>query len=143
MRATRFTLAMVGVTLCATMATIAMADQTGTAGLRVGWAMTDITPDRPVLMPGFHGKRISGGVRDRLTATVLALEKIGSSGDVAEQAIMVSCDLIATWRTTQDSVKKLIKDRLPDFDSDKLFLNATHTHQGALARSEVFKGVLV
>jgi len=123
------------------MATIAMADQAGTPGLRVGWATTDITPDRPVLMPGFHGKRISGGVRDRLTATVLALEKVGAGGDVAEQAIMVSCDLIATWRTTQDSVKKLIKDRLPDFDSDKLFLNATHTHQGALARSEVFKGV--
>ena len=74
-----------------------------------------------------------------LTATVLALESIGPGGDVAEQAIMVSCDLIATWKTTQESVKKLVKKRLPDFDSDKLFLNATHTHQGPQQESGTFK----
>ncbi|MBL7223264.1 MAG: hypothetical protein ISS72_05405 [Candidatus Brocadiae bacterium] len=130
-----------GVTLCVVMVTSATAGQAGAAGLRVGWATTNITPDKPVLMPGFHGKRISGGVRDPLTATVLALESIGPGGDVAEQAIMVSCDLIAINRSTQDSVKEIIKDRLPGFDSDKLFLNATHTHQGALAQSGVFKGV--
>ena len=140
-RIRRMALVTAGVALCAMMATGATADQARAPGLRVGWATTNITPDKPVLIPGFHGKRISGGVRDPLTATVLALESVGPGGNVAEQAIMVSCDLISIQKRTQDAIKEHIQDRLPDFDSDKLFLNATHTHQGALQQSDVFKGV--
>jgi len=40
---------------------------------------------------------------------------------------------------TQDVVKGRVEDQLPDFDSDKLFLNATHTHQGAMQESGIFK----
>ena len=132
-------LVMAGVTICAMMATTATAAEV--PALRVGWATTNITPDKPVLMPGFFGKRISSGVRDPLTATVLALESIGPDGEVTEQAIMVSCDTIGISKSIQDSVKKFIKERLSDFDCEKLFLNATHTHQGALTKSGVFKGV--
>ena len=140
-RLQRMALEMAGAALCVMMAAGARAGQGPAPALRVGWARTDITPKRSVLMPGFHGKRVSGGVRDPLTATVLALESIAPGGKDAEQAIMVSCDLIAINKSVQDSVRKIVKGRLAGFDSDKLFLNATHTHQGPLAQSNLFKGV--
>ncbi|HUT32032.1 MAG TPA: hypothetical protein VNE39_01015 [Planctomycetota bacterium] len=138
MEAPQMALGMAGVILCVMMATIASAGDVGTPGLRIGWAATDITPAKPVAIVGFFQKRVSAGVRDPLTATALALEGIGPNGAVAEQAIMVSCDLLAIHRVTQEGVKKILKERLPDFDSDKLFLNATHTHQGPLQQSGVF-----
>jgi hypothetical protein len=132
-------MALACIALCLLMISGARGDEVRTPGLYIGWATTDITPHRPVLIPGFHGKRISTGVKDPLTATVLALESIGPGGEVTEQAIMVSCDLIWIRKVTQDAVEKRVEDRLPDFDSNKLFLNATHTHQGAMQESGVFK----
>ncbi len=139
MRVFQIALAIVAILFCTMINTSARADKAGTPGLRVGWAATDITPDKPVVIVGFHAKRISGGVRDPLTATVLALESVGPTGKVAEQAIMVSCDLILIRKSTQESVKRILKERLPDFDSDKLLLNATHTHQGPMQQSGTFK----
>ncbi len=108
--------------------------------LRVGWARKDITPDKPVALVGFHRRRISQGMKDPIMATVLALESVGRNGEVAEQAIMVSCDLISIRKSTQDSVRKLLKERLGDFDSEKVLLNATHTHQGPQQQSGTAKG---
>lgn len=105
--------------------------------LRVGWATTDITPDKPVPLVGFFQKRISTGVQDRLTATVLALECRTPEGKAGEQAILVSCDLLWIRKSTQEGVRKLVKARLPDFDADKLLLNAIHTHQGPLQESGI------
>ncbi|HBE41128.1 MAG TPA: hypothetical protein DDW27_07980, partial [Bacteroidales bacterium] len=42
--------------------------------LFVGWAVADITPERPVALVGQLHKRISEAIQDPLTATVLALE---------------------------------------------------------------------
>jgi len=93
----------------------------------VGWATADITPPQPVNLVGQMSKRISQSVRDPLTATVLALETKGDDGG-KEQAIMVSCDLAGIWHETQESLRELVKPKLADFDVDKLFMNATHTH---------------
>jgi len=106
-------------------------------GLRVGWSATDITPPKPASMRGFFKKRISSGVRDPLTATALALESPGPDG-VAEQAILVSCDLCGIGKTTQESVRRLVKERLGDFDVGRLVLHATHTHQGPYERAGLF-----
>ena len=138
-RTSTLLLAMAGVALCSMVVRGARAGEAKTPGLRVGWASTDITPERPVSIVGFRGKRISNGVRDPLTATVLAMESVGPEGKVTEQAIMVSCDVIWIRKATQDAVQKLVKQRLPDFDSDKLFLNATHTHQGSMQESATWK----
>ena len=64
-----------------------------------------------------------------MTATALALETRGN-GSSSEQAILISCDLLYIRKSVQDKVKDAIKARLPDFDADKLLLNATHTHTG-------------
>lgn len=97
--------------------------------LYIGWSVADITPEKPVVLTGQLHKRISESVQDPLTVTVLALETRDDSG-IAEQAIMVSCDLIFTRAQTQRKLQHAVTNLLPDFDGSKLFLNATHTHTG-------------
>ena len=41
--------------------------------IQIGWAQTDITPDRPVYVIGQLYSRISSYVHDPLTATCLVL----------------------------------------------------------------------
>ena len=55
--------------------------------IRIGWAQTDITPDRPIYVIGQLYSRISSYVHDPLTATCLVLE----NGE--EQMILVSADM--------------------------------------------------
>ena len=102
-------------------------EQSTEQSLYVGWASLDITPQQPVALVGQMTKRISQSVRDPLTATVLALETRGDSGK-REQAIMVSCDVAFIRKPIQERLRALIKPKLPDFNADKLFMNATHTH---------------
>ena len=108
--------------------------------LYVGWAFEDITPPKPVAMPGGKKKRISEEVHDPLTATVLALETRGENGQ-KEQAIMVSCDILWIRKAIQDRLQKAVSAKLDDFDSSKLFLNATHTHSGPCLIDGAFFGV--
>lgn len=107
--------------------------------LRMGWAAADITPPRPVALIGQMHKRISTGVRDPLTATVLALESSG--GDKPEQAILVSCDLLFMQRAIQQRLQERIRPQLPEFDTGKLFVNATHSHTGPGLVDSTFKGL--
>ncbi len=96
--------------------------------LFVGWSSIDITPRKPVALTGNLSKSVSESVLDPLKAVVLALET--NNNGVKEQAIMVSCDLLFIRRQTQQKLQNIIKTKLSDFDSSKLFLNATHTHAG-------------
>ncbi|WP_074311293.1 hypothetical protein [Singulisphaera sp. GP187] len=97
------------------------------AELHVGGATVSITPDRPVAIAGQMRTRIARNVESPVTATALALES--RDGDKAlDQAIMISCDLVAIESATLAQVRRLVKERLPDLDSQKLVLNATHTH---------------
>jgi len=97
--------------------------------LYVGWASADITPQQPVALVGQLSKRISQSVLDPLAATVLALETRAENGQ-REQAIMVSCDVLYIRKPILERLRALIGPRLPDFDADKLVMNATHTHTG-------------
>jgi hypothetical protein len=97
------------------------------AELWIGGATVDITPDRPVALDGHRNLRISNKIESRITATALALES--REGDKAlDQAIIVSCDLVAIREGVLQKVRDTVKPRLPDFDLNKLFLSATHTH---------------
>jgi sugar phosphate isomerase/epimerase len=123
-----------------TVAAIAAGPSRAGQPLYVGWATADITPPKPVALVGQMHKRISKGVRDPLTATVLALETRGEAAE-KEQAVMVSCDLLFVLHSVQERLQEKIKTRLPDFDSKKLFLNATHTHDGPGFGDSTFKGL--
>ena len=101
--------------------------QAQAAELWIGGATVDITPDRPVPLDGHRNLRISNKVESPITATALALES--RQGDQAlDQAIVVSCDLVAIRPGIVEKVRQQVKPRLPDFPLDKLFLCATHTH---------------
>ena len=96
-------------------------------GLRIGWAMEDITPGDSAILFGQYYDRIAKFVQSPLKVTALAIESTDEKGD-KEQAIMVSADLLLIPGTLQDSLKIWVKKQIPDFDVRKLFLNATHTH---------------
>lgn len=95
--------------------------------LFAGWATTDITPPGPVALTGQLHKRISTGVRDPLTATALAIETRGPENQ-REQALLISADLIMIQRAVQERLRDMLKSSLPDFDTTKLFIFCTHTH---------------
>ncbi len=102
--------------------------------LKIGWASVDITPDKPVVVRGSLQARVSEGVMDPITATVLALES--GTGQSSEKFIMVSCDLIAisdgmndgSPDNLRDKVRALIRESVPEIGFEKVILNGTHTH---------------
>jgi hypothetical protein len=117
-------------TVLAALAALALAaspQEPARGRLHVGWASRDITPDRPVSLAGQFHKRISTGVAARLSVTALALETRDGDRPV-EQAIFVSCDLVAIRDGVQDRLRTLLEGKLEGFDLRKLVLSATHTH---------------
>jgi hypothetical protein len=96
-------------------------------GLSIGWAMEDITPGDSAVLYGQYYDRISEYVQSPLTVTACAIESADNNGN-KEQAIMLSADLLWVTKTMQDSLKNLIRNKIPDFDVQKLFVNTTHTH---------------
>jgi len=99
------------------------------SNLTVGWAQADITPDRPVLIAGQFHARVSEGVADPITATVCAL----ATGE--DHAVLVSCDLVAVADELRDEVRRRAGAQLPDLNSMKIILSATHTHTAPETRS--------
>lgn len=108
------------------------------AELHIGGATVSITPDQPVALSGQMHTRIARSVESPVTAAALALE--GRSGDsVVDQAIMVSCDLVAIREGILEKVRERIAQRIDDFDARKLFLSATHTHTAPVTRIGAYR----
>lgn len=100
---------------------------TQAAQIHIGAVTVDITPDQPVALDGQRNVRISQQPATQIFATALALES--REGDqTLDQAIIVSCDLVAIRQGILAKVREKTGDRLPGFDLKKLFLSATHTH---------------
>ncbi|HOJ10395.1 MAG TPA: hypothetical protein PK733_07365 [Clostridiales bacterium] len=98
--------------------------------LLVGWASREITPERSVALCGQLYERISKYVRDPLTITALALEEVDEKGKTCGHSIIVSCDLIAIYRTLLDAVRERLKHKTISINVNKVFIFATHTHTG-------------
>ncbi len=126
--------------LCAAMVTASIcldAPSLIAGQLWVGAATVSITPDEPVAVMGQFATRISTKVEAPVTATALALET--RSGDAAEeQAIMISCDLTILSADLQQQLREQVKSRLPGFDINKVFLNATHTHTAPVLAEGIY-----
>lgn len=97
------------------------------AELLVGATTVDITPERPVALSGQRRLRLAKTAETPITAAVLALESRDGERSL-EQAVMVSCDLVAIREGIVEKVREKLKARLPQLDPQKLFLSATHTH---------------
>lgn len=88
--------------------------------INIGWAQTDITPDRPIYVIGQLYSRISSYVHDPITATCLVLE----NGE--EQMTMVSCDMGGVPTMHLDKI--LSRVNVPGLDKKRVVFSATHTH---------------
>ena len=90
--------------------------------LKIGWAHTDITPERPILMEGQMYMRYSGYIHDPVTATALALV----SG--SEQLIMVSMDMTEVPMHAMPLIEKELYEKNKEIEFRKISFNVTHTH---------------
>jgi hypothetical protein len=82
--------------------------------------------------------RIAKTVETPVTATALALES-REGEQVLDQAIMVSCDLVAIREGVLEMVRDRLQKKIPDFDMSKLFLSATHTHTAPVMREGAYQ----
>ncbi len=92
--------------------------------LLIGWATTDITPDRNCALAGQFAERISQYVEKPITATAMAIKK----GD--QQAVFCSCELVSTRGELVEDVREALKDNTVGLDISRVMLNATHVHTG-------------
>ncbi len=90
----------------------------------IGWGMRDVTPQGKVSLRGQFYVRITDEVHDSLTTTALAIE----SAVTKEQTIMVSLDAVSVTDELIQGCRRLLAEQIPDFNVDKLVINATHTH---------------
>jgi hypothetical protein len=102
--------------------------QPGRSGrLHFGWAATSITPDKPVALAGQYSTRITGNVRDPVTATALAIETRDDAGGI-DQVVFVSCDLVAIRPGVVERMRGRLESLAPDLDASKVIVSATHSH---------------
>ena len=90
--------------------------------LKFGWAEKSITPDKKVSLAGQFAERISEYVEKPITVTALAID------DGTEQAVFVSCDLVAVSINLVDSVREAIAGKAEGLDPMKVMISAIHTH---------------
>jgi hypothetical protein len=93
--------------------------------LKIGWASRNVSTDKPVNIPGQFHMRISKGVSDPLFINTLILD----DGD--DLVIFLSADLVTIRSRLLDEVRAAIAERNPEIPTEKLIMNATHTHSGA------------
>jgi len=100
--------------------------------LRIGWSERDITPkDKRIGLDGQFFDRYSEYVESPLSVTALAIETGG------EQTVMVSCDLVGIKPTLIADVRAKVKVAIPELDTSKIIMNATHTHTSYVYRKDV------
>lgn len=93
--------------------------------LQIGWASRDVTPDRPVNLYGQFHVRISKGVKDPVTVTVLAISNSTSADDAV---VFISCDSAYIPDAAYVQCCAAISKLIPKFDTSRIIMNGTHTH---------------
>jgi hypothetical protein len=102
--------------------------------LRAGAAKIDITPEKPVKMAGYAGRKdLSDGVHDPLSARVVIFE----NND--QRLILVSTDLLGFYNETAEPLRKAIMNEFK-LKPSELFLTAIHTHAGPTLTIDKKKG---
>lgn len=99
---------------------------------KVGVATTNITPDRPIRMAGYGGrKKPSQGTVEPIYAKAITFED-----DKGKRSVMVTLDLIGVVTALREKVAKAVEEKYK-IPGHALLLNASHTHCGpAYARDD-------
>lgn len=95
--------------------------------LWIGKSSVSITPELPVALSGQMHTRIAKEIESEVIASAVAIDSRDGDKSV-DQAIMISCDLVAIRKGILEMVRERVEKRLPEFDVKKIFVNATHTH---------------
>lgn len=90
--------------------------------LKIGWSSADVSTNEPVGIMGQAHLRISKGSVDPTTLTALYLE---DSGDCV---LFLSGDFTSFQGDLLVELKAAVSEKLPDFPTEKIIFNATHTH---------------
>lgn len=88
----------------------------------IGWASRDVSSNERVTITGQAFERISTGVFDPTTITVLVMD------DGKDNVIFISGDFTGITKQLIHEVKEAVKARQPEIDGSKIVFNATHTH---------------
>ncbi|MBR6728820.1 MAG: neutral/alkaline non-lysosomal ceramidase N-terminal domain-containing protein [Clostridia bacterium] len=91
--------------------------------IKCGFYEADITPPLGCRMRGYYRKRVSDGVLEKLYAKAVAVDVDGTCG------IVISVDAIATPQEIHDVAVARIS-KATGIPSDRILINATHTHTG-------------
>lgn len=102
--------------------------------IKIGTAIADITPKLPAAVDGQMHLRVAEHIETPLEADVLVLDNQSS-----EAVVFVTCDLVTIPTELRDLVRDKVKDLMPDFEVEKIIINATHTHTGAVVRNNWYK----
>lgn len=106
-------------------ATPKQADAPASPEWKVGVATADITPDRPIRMAGYGGrKKPSQGTVESLHAKAITFED-----KTGKRTVMVTLDLIGVISELRNQVAEQIEAKFK-ISPDALLLNASHTHCG-------------
>ncbi|MEY5024618.1 MAG: hypothetical protein RLZZ244_146 [Verrucomicrobiota bacterium] len=109
--------------------------------LRVGAAVADITPTRPVALMGQFHTRITQRVETPLRAVALALES--ASGSACEgRLVWIACDLTVLPDSVIQRFRARFQGRVAGLEGRQVVLSATHTHTAPVL-SEDFKEMLI
>lgn len=104
-----------------------------------GAATVEITPEGPVALAGQRHLRIGKKIESPITATALVIETRGKkTEEILDQAVFVSCDLVAIRQGVPEMLRAELKGKLPGLDPDKIVLNATHTHTAPVTTEQQY-----
>jgi hypothetical protein len=95
--------------------------------LYIGSSSVDITPALPVALMGQFHLRLADTVESPLVANIIALEAREGSHSL-ETAIFVACDLVVISPPILAQLRAEVHKIMPDFDTSKIIVTATHTH---------------
>ena len=73
--------------------------------------------------------RIAEVAETPLTANVIVLESRGEN-----TTVFVSCDIVTIPTELKEMIQGEVKKSLPELDTKKIIINATHTHTGGVVR---------
>jgi hypothetical protein len=103
--------------------------------LKIGWATREFTPVRPAMIHGQMHRRIGREALDPLTVTALAIE-----GETPREAsILISHDGAGVPVDMLQELRDLLAAQLPEVDSARVVMNATHTHESLVTIDNVYE----
>ena len=101
----------------------------GPGGRVVRWERRRPTsrPEKPAALSGQFHLRISTGI-ETPGLRECGCDRITRRRPSIDLAAMVSCDVVSVPMDVLEMVRQEVAKQLPDFDTSKIFLAATHTH---------------